>query len=118
MELVCRYCGKSILNVENKKFRSKKEAEEYATLNCDCYEGEKYRNRVNAESKLNKIIDELDYLDLSKEMKIFIKQCGLFVLDHETKITIEIANVKLKFQFKKNDLEFEFIQTNKQKGIV
>lgn len=118
MNLFCRYCGKSILNIENKEFKSKKEAEEYATMNCSCVEGEKYRNRKKAEAQLKEIIDELDYLELTKDQKDFINQSGLFVLDNETKITIEIANVKLKFQFKKKELEFEFTQTNKQKGIV
>lgn len=118
MDLICRYCGKSILNIENKSFRSKKEAEEYATLSCTCDEGESYRKRINADKELTEIINDLEYLELSDNDKEFIKQCGIFVLERNVKLALEIKNVKLKFLMKKHGLEFELVQTNKQVEII
>lgn len=71
MQLVCRFCGKQNLNIDNLKFRTNKEAEEYATLHCDCEEGEIYRNLILSKENLDFFLNSTAYSD---EIKAFFKE--------------------------------------------
>ena len=109
--LVCRFCGKTHLNVENKTFKTNKEAEEYATLNCSCEKGESYRNQATSLENLNNFLNSTSYND---EIKEFLKTCGLHILKYpEDSLTYQFENVKIKFVMKKSKLKIEITETEK-----
>lgn len=109
--LICKYCGKSHLNIENLKFKTNKEAEEYATLHCDCIEGEEYRNLIESKNNLDKFLSSTSY---SKEVKEFLKSCGLHILSFTNDtINYQFENTKIKFSIKKGRLKIEIVQTDK-----
>lgn len=107
----CKYCGKSHLNLENLKFKSNKEAEEYATLHCDCAEGEEYRNLIESKNNLNKFLNSTSY---DKETRDFLTNCGLRVLNvPDDVINYQFSDTKIKFAIKKGRLKIEIVKTNK-----
>ena len=109
--LICRFCGKTHLNIENLVFKTNKEAEEYATLHCDCVNGESYRNKSKSLEKLDNFLNTTSY---DKETKDFLKQCGLHVLDSDdVVITYQFDDTKIKFQMKKGCLKIEIVRTDK-----
>lgn len=114
--LTCRYCGKTQLNLENLSFKTNKEAEEYATLNCDCLEGEEYRNMKVSEKNLNNFLDLTSYND---EIKSFLKSCGLHILSFkDVVINYQFGNVKIKFSIKKGKLKIEILTTDKTEELI
>lgn len=109
--LVCRYCGKTHLNIENLTFKTNKEAEEYATLHCNCDDGEEYRNLKVSRENLDKFLNSTSY---DKEIKEFLKECGLHILSFtEDTINYQFEDTKIKFAVKKGKLKIEIVRTDK-----
>lgn len=114
--LVCKYCGKTHLNIENLNFKTNKEAEEYATLNCDCVEGEEYRHLAKSKDNLKKFLNSTSY---SKEIKEFLEKCGLHIISFPTDvITYEFENIKIKFKIVKGNFTIQRIWTDKDIKII
>lgn len=113
--LCCRFCGTAHLNLDNLTFKTNKEAEEYATLHCNCDEGEEYRNLVVSKENLDKFLNSTSY---SKEVKEFLKQCALHILTFtEDVINYQFEDTKIKFSVKKGKLKIEIIITDKSEKI-
>ena len=114
--LTCKYCGKTHLNLDNLKFKSNKEAEEYATLNCTCDEGEEYRNLKISEKNLDSFLNSTSYDD---EIKSFLKQCGLHLLSFkDVVLNYQFADTKIKFSVKKGKLKIEIVRTDKTERVI
>ena len=115
-QLVCRFCGKSHLNIDNLTFKTNKEAEEYATLNCNCEEGEEYRNLAVSKENLEKFLNSTPY---SEEVKKFLKECGLHILSFkESTINYQFEDTKIKFAIKKGKLKIEIVRTDKTENTI
>lgn len=115
MQLVCRFCGKQNLNLDNLKFKTNKEAEEYATLHCDCEEGEIYRNLILSKENLDFFLNSTAYND---EIKAFLKNCALHILSYQMDvITYQFEDTKIKFSVKKGKLKIEITRTDKTEKI-
>lgn len=109
--LVCKFCGKTHLNIDNLIFKTNKEAEEYASLNCNCEDGKKYRNLKISKDNLDLFLNSTSY---TKEIKEFLKQCGLHILSFtEDKINYQFENTKIKFSIRNEKLKIEIVETDK-----
>lgn len=109
--LVCKYCGKTHLNLDNLVFKTNKEAEAYASSICECEEGKEFRNLKISMENLDKFLNSTSY---SKETKDFLNQCGLYILSFsEDKISYQFENTKIKFSVKNGKLKIEIVETDK-----
>lgn len=109
--LCCKFCGKTLLNIDDLTFKTNKEAEEYATLHCNCEEGEEYRNLVFSKENLEQFLNSTSY---NNEVKKFLKQCGLHILNFpEDVINYQFDDTKIKFAVKKGKLKIEIVITDK-----
>ena len=88
----CRFCGRRELPVAN--YNSQAEADEAATLRCDCYDARQYREEIDRKkrredniAKLRQRLDDFsDYVtqrkyELSGELYDFLVNVGINVLD-------------------------------------
>lgn len=109
--LVCKFCGKSQLNLENKKFSNKEESIEFATLNCSCSKGKSYRNRINSINSLHEFLNTTSFDDKTKS---YLHSCGLRILNNPNDILIyQFKNYKVKFSVKDDVLKVVITDTNK-----
>lgn len=109
--LTCKFCGKQHLNLDNKKFNSKNEEIEYATMSCNCSKGESYRNRMTSILSLNEFINSTSF---DEKTRSYLQGCGLRILNHpEETLVYQVRNLKIKFSVKKDKLKVEMTETEK-----
>lgn len=125
---VCKFCGQLNISPEG-KFIGAEEADEYASLNCNCPESEKYsmkeRSRKIREDTLNRANEEIEDLygegcrkygltSIGEDIKDMIKKSAELIYDGDMKdISISVSSstkvkisksAKSKIQINRNDV--------------
>ena len=126
----CKFCGQ--IAISDRDFSSQDDADEYATLHCNCaksieyrYEKEKQEHREEALEELKSNIDELvDYaqkrgIEIKDSVCNLIYECGEQVIDGcvgSTKVTVGALNIKISPS--KNGIVFATSYTESMKKEV
>ena len=108
---ICKYCGSTLINLDNINFNSEEEAINYATSRCKCNSSIIFQNKLKAFEELHKFLKTLDYSD---DIKEFIKQCFSFISNHPSDVVVykfDIYNVK--FCYKKDKFKLEIVESKK-----
>ncbi len=131
--IACKFCGKTSLNVDNIDFENQEHATDYATLNCNCVESEKYRLEKTKAEKRKKNIDSLnefvehieqkftEEITFGSDIKDLLKRIGIYVLDSEsrsTKVVISVGQCKFQFYLSKGYLFIATSYTDVNKNQV
>ncbi|MCX4367763.1 MAG: hypothetical protein OSJ67_07245 [Clostridia bacterium] len=126
----CKYCGQ--VTMTDREFISKAEADEYATLHCNCNEAfeyqveyEKKKRREESLKELKSNIDELAEYAQKKGLEIddntcaLIYDCGTAVIDgHVGSTNISFGRMSVKIAPSKKGIKFATSYTESMKKEV
>lgn len=85
----CKFCGQTSLT----DFDDKESADQYATDNCNCKEGQEHRSILEMVDTAKQNVDGL-FADKSQEVRDFIKQSIDMVMDEEIKsVTFKVDEI-------------------------